>query len=279
MKTIDTSVQMRTQVQIWKSSQKQIALVPTMGNLHAGHLSLVEQAKSLADYVIVSIFVNALQFNQKKDFENYPRTLSQDLQKLEELQVDAAFTPNQQDLYPNGLELAPRIQIPKLADEFCGKYRPGHFEGVCTVVAKLFNATLPDIAVFGKKDFQQLLIIKRLTEELNFDIEIIPGEIVREDDGLAMSSRNSHLSPEERTLAPTIFATLSEVANSFRLECSQKIESEAKFNLDKQGLRVEYLNIRDADNLQEISQNTKNYVVLTAAWLGDTRLIDNIVFQ
>lgn len=279
MKTIDTSVQMRTQVQIWKSSQKQIALVPTMGNLHAGHLSLVEQAKSLADYVIVSIFVNALQFNQKKDFENYPRTLSQDLQKLEELQVDAAFTPNQQDLYPNGLELAPQIQIPKLADEFCGKYRPGHFEGVCTVVAKLFNATLPDIAVFGKKDFQQLLIIKRLTEELNFDIEIIPGETVREDDGLAMSSRNSRLSPEERTLAPTIFAALSEVANSFRPECIQKIESETKFNLDKQGLRVEYLNIRDADNLQEISQNTKNYVVLTAAWLGDTRLIDNIVFQ
>ncbi|MEM8843535.1 MAG: pantoate--beta-alanine ligase [Pseudomonadota bacterium] len=279
MKIISSTAQMRAQVRLWKSNQEQVSLVPTMGNLHQGHLSLINLAKALADRVVVSIFVNALQFNQTSDFENYPRTLDEDLKQLEQMNIDAVFTPNEQDFYPHGIELAPLIHIPVLADEFCGKYRPGHFEGVATVVAKLFNATDPNTAVFGKKDYQQLLIIERLTKELNFDIKISAGETVREKNGLAMSSRNSRLSPKELEIAPNLNSTLFKVSNSFNVDNIQNIEDDAKFSLENHGFRVEYLSIRDARNLQAVAQNTSRYVVLAAVWLGDTRLIDNIVFQ
>lgn len=279
MDIIADCVQVHAQTRAWKSARQKVALVPTMGNLHDGHLSLIRQAKTHADRVIVSIYVNALQFNQQEDFKNYPRTLEDDLKKLEMLEVDVVFTPDEQDLYPYGVPQAPRIFIPDLTKEFCGKFRPGHFEGVCTVVTKLFNLTLPDIAVFGQKDYQQLLIIRRLAEELYFNTEISAGETVREADGLAMSSRNNHLSDEQRALAPQLYSTLCWVRNEFELNHINDIESKAKNIIEKQGFKSEYLNIRDADSLQEINQNTKNYVVLAAAWLGKARLIDNIVFQ
>lgn len=272
-------VQIHAQSQAWKSKKLKVALVPTMGNLHEGHLSLIRLAKTLADRVVVSIYVNALQFNQQEDFRNYPRTLSADLDKLEALDVEAVFTPSEQELYPHGIEQAPRIHMPGLADEFCGQYRPGHFEGVCTVVAKLFNTIRPDVAVFGKKDYQQLLIIKRLTEELYLDIDISAGETVREADGLAMSSRNNRLSDEQRAIAPSLYTALLHVAQEYDFHRIGQIEEQAKNTMEKQGLKVEYLNIRDADSLQAVSQKTSNYVVLAAAWLGATRLIDNIVFQ
>jgi pantoate--beta-alanine ligase len=279
MNIIADCVQIHAQTQAWKSAHQKVALVPTMGNLHDGHLSLVRQAKTLADRVIVSIYVNALQFNQQEDFKNYPRTLADDLEKLEMLEVDVVFMPDEQDLYPYGIQQAPRIFIPELSKEFCGKYRPGHFEGVCTVVTKLFNLTLPDIAVFGQKDYQQLLIIRRMTEELCFNIEISAGNTVREADGLAMSSRNNHLSDELRALAPRLYSTLCWARNEFDINRINDIELKAKNTIEKQGFKYEYLSIRDADTLQEIKQNSKNYVVLAAAWLGKTRLIDNIVFQ
>ena len=271
-------VQIHAQSQAWRSNKLRVALVPTMGNLHAGHMTLIKQAKAHADHVIVSIYVNALQFNQQDDYDNYPRTLSADLEKLESLEVEAVFTPSEQALYPHGLQQAPRIYMPGLADEFCGKYRPGHFEGVCTVVTKLFNITVPHVAIFGKKDYQQLLIIERLSKELCLDIEIIAGETVRENDGLAMSSRNNHLNDEQRAVAPSLHATLQRVTEEFSVEAIDKLETQAKNTLDKQGFRVEYLSIRDADTLQEASQKTSKFVVLAAAWLGSIRLIDNIVF-
>ena len=271
-------VQIHAHSQAWKSNKLRVALVPTMGNLHEGHLSLIRQAKTLADRVIVSIYVNALQFNQQEDFKNYPRTLSADLNKLDALNVEAVFTPSEQELYPYGIDQAPRIHMPGLADEFCGKYRPGHFEGVCTIVTKLFNTIRPDVAVFGKKDYQQLLIIKRLAEELCFDIDIIAGDTVREEDGLAMSSRNNRLSDEQRAIAPCLYAALVRVADDYAFDRIAEIEKQAKFNLEKQGVKIEYLNICDADSLQQISQKTINFVVLAAARLGSIRLIDNIVF-
>ncbi|MEM7303968.1 MAG: pantoate--beta-alanine ligase [Pseudomonadota bacterium] len=279
IESFSTSEQMNAQAQTWKNNQLTIALVPTMGNLHAGHLSLISQAKAMADQVIVSIYVNALQFNQDQDFNSYPRTLAEDIKQLEALEIDALFAPSEDDLYPNGIDLAPRIYMPGLADEFCGKYRPGHFEGVCTVVTKLFNVTTPDIAIFGKKDYQQLLIIKRLTEELKLAIDIQEGETVREQDGLAMSSRNNHLTAEQRSRAARLYTTLCWAAEEYQYDRIREIEAQARNNLEKHGFRIDYLNFSDADNLQPITQTTNKYVVLAAAWLDKTRLIDNIVFQ
>lgn len=278
MYVVTESTQLRSLVKQWQQTQNKIALVPTMGHLHDGHMSLVNIAQSKAQKTIATIFVNPLQFNQQKDLVNYPRSLDADLQKLAAAKVDLVFAPSAGELYPRGDQLAPRIEIPRLADEFCGLYRPGHFAGVCTVVAKLFNLCSPDIAIFGEKDYQQLLIIKQLVRDLNFDIKIYAGATIRETDGLALSSRNALLGKQERSCAAQLYATLLAIKNNFSTDNLAELEDQAKSTLLAAGLRPEYLAIRDAENLLKITQLTENIVVLGAAWLGDTRLIDNLRF-
>ena len=278
MHVISQAEQIRAQVQQWHQQQNNVAIVPTMGHLHAGHLSLIKLAQKKAAHVIVTIFVNPLQFNQTEDLANYPRSLSADLKKLEELNVDAVFTPQESELYPEGLEQAPRIHMPQLDEEFCGQFRPGHFAGVCTVVAKLFNLISPDIAVFGSKDYQQFLIIKRMAQTLNFSIEVIAGDTQREADGLALSSRNSLLGTKQRSLAPKLYQELCKIPGEYTVNQISRLEESSIEHLNQSGFHCEYFAIRDAGNLQKIDNNTKNIVVLAAAWLGSTRLIDNILF-
>ena len=278
MQVISDPGQIRAQTQLWRQQKESIALVPTMGHLHAGHLSLIKLAQTRSVRVVVTIFVNPLQFDQAEDLDRYPRSLVSDLEQLKKSNVDIAFTPQVADLYPEGLEFAPRIQIPRLDQEFCGRFRPGHFAGVCTVVAKLFNLISPDIAVFGNKDYQQLLIIKQMVRTLNFNIEVIAGDTQREPDGLALSSRNSLLDPESRQRAPLLYQVLSEIAARFSPEQVAGLEASSVQQLERAGFECEYLAIRDADNLQRIGQNTTKIVVLAAARLGSTRLIDNILF-
>lgn len=278
MNVISDIEQIRAQVKQWRGKQNTIALVPTMGHLHAGHLSLITLAQSRTQRVIVTIFINPLQFNDAEDLAHYPRSLTADLKQLQKLNVDVVFTPQETDIYPYGIEQCPRIHIPKLSEEFCGRYRPGHFAGVCTIVAKLFNIVTPDIAVFGKKDYQQLLLIKRMAQELNYTVEIIAGDTIREPDGLALSSRNIHLSQKHRAVAPKLYQTLQEISQDFAFDRLDQLEASSQQALSQFGFKCEYLAIRDAKDLSPIKKNTKMFVVLTAAWLGSTRLIDNLLF-
>ncbi len=278
MQVISNPEQMRAQTQQWHRQEDSVAVVPTMGQLHAGHLSLIEIAKTRAKRVVATIFVNPLQFDQAEDLARYPRDLDADLNKLQNLNIDAVFTPQTSDLYPEGLDAAPRIHIPLLEKEFCGRSRPGHFAGVCTVVAKLFNLIAPDIAVFGNKDYQQLLIIRQMVQSLNFKVTILSGDTQREPDGLALSSRNAHLNAEQRALAPQLYQILSEIPSKFQLEQIPALEKSSIQKLEQAGFRCDYFAMRDAAHLQAISLNTTNIVVLAAAWLGSTRLIDNLLF-
>jgi pantoate--beta-alanine ligase len=278
MKVYSESSPIREHINAWKSKGEKIILVPTMGHLHKGHASLIELATSLGQHVLVSIFVNPLQFNQESDFTHYPRSLESDIEQLHTLNVDAVFTPSTESLYPHGIQSAPKIFIPELTEEFDGHYRPGHFEGVCTIVCKLLNILTPDIAVFGNKDYQQLLIIRRMVNDLDFNIDIVAGKTEREPDGLAMSSRNTHLNPHQRALARHLYANLVRVKKQFSLNEIMSLEESARRHIEDTGMTVEYFSIRDAINLQPITNSTKNIVVLTAVWLGNTRLIDNILF-
>ncbi|MDG1249945.1 MAG: pantoate--beta-alanine ligase [Gammaproteobacteria bacterium] len=283
MNIIEHPRPLRAQTRQWRRNQKSIALVPTMGHLHDGHLALVEHAKTQADHVIVSIFVNPLQFDNATDLKSYPSSIASDLQQLSSLGVDAIFKPTVDLLYPLGLELAPKIHIPLLGDEFCGAHRPRHFDGVATIVSKLFNLIEPDIAVFGRKDYQQLLIIQRLVSELNFNIQIKALDTVRTGDGLALSSRNAHLSTEERELACMLYATLKDVAE--QAEQHQLTDNlpalldQAITRLSQASFKVEYLDLRDANDLQAIQAGTTQAIVLAAVQLGKVRLIDNILFK
>ncbi len=283
MNIIEQTRPLRAQIRQWRRNQKSIALVPTMGHLHDGHLALVEHAKTQADHVIVSIFVNPLQFDNADDLKRYPSSIASDLQQLSSLGVGAIFKPTVDLLYPLGLELAPKIHIPLLGDEFCGAHRPGHFDGVATVVSKLFNLIEPDIAVFGRKDYQQLLIIQRLSSELNFNIQIQALDTVRTEDGLALSSRNAHLSTEERRLACMLYATLkgiAEQAEQQRLTDNlPTLLDQSITRLNQASLKVEYLDLRDAADLQAIRSETTQAIVLAAVQLGKVRLIDNILFE
>ena len=283
MNIIEHERPLRAQIRQWRRNQQSIALVPTMGHLHDGHLALVDHAQSQANHVIVSIFVNPLQFDNTEDLKRYPSSIASDLQRLSALGVDAIFKPTVDLLYPLGLELAPRIHIPMLGDEFCGAERPGHFDGVATVISKLFNLVEPDFAIFGRKDYQQLLIIQRLVSELNFTVQLQAVDTVRADDGLALSSRNVHLSTEERVLACTLYATLNNIsqqANKLRLaDTLASVLSEATTHLSQSSLKVEYLALRDASDLQAIRAETTEAIVLAAVQLGKVRLIDNILFE
>lgn len=262
-----------------RKAEKKIALVPTMGNLHQGHLSLVKQAQSLADYVVVSIFVNPTQFVAGEDFDNYPRTLDADLAYLKHLNVDLVFIPDMAEVYPNDAQITTEVIVPELDSIYCGEFRPGHFKGVATVVCKLFNIVQPDIAVFGEKDYQQLLVIRSLVKNLNLPIDIYGAATMRETDGLAMSSRNMYLDEAERQKAPLLFKAIMEVAESLiRGDSNYKnLEKNAISSLKEAGFKLEYFSICDSKTLKKpINQEL---VILAAAWLGKARLIDNVAVQ
>jgi len=254
-----------------------VGFVPTMGYLHDGHLSLLHHAREAADLVVVSIFVNPTQFNSSEDFDNYPRDDKADAAMLEEEGVDVLFLPPVEEVYPAGA--ATRIHVAGLSEELCGKHRPGHFEGVATVVAALFNMVQPDLAVFGRKDFQQLQVIRRMTRDLHFPVRIVAGDTVRERDGLAMSSRNARLAPEQRELAPVIHRALAAAAEAFRAgeRSAAALITVAKRVLHTcEALTIEYLEIVDPDAIAATDVADERSVMAIAAWLGPVRLIDNV---
>lgn len=261
----------------WRKTAGRVAFVPTMGNLHEGHLALVREAKKRADNVVVSIFVNRLQFGQGEDFDKYPRTLGQDAAKLEGEGVAVVFAPDEKELYPN-VEQRYNVEPPNLQNELCGRFRPGHFRGVATVVTKLFNIVQPDAACFGKKDYQQLAIIKGFAEDLNFNVEIVPVDTGRASDGLALSSRNQYLNENERAEAPRLFRELNKIAEALHGGnlAYAELEQTAVRNLTAAGWTVDYVEIRHAESLAVAHAGDKDLVVLAAARLGGTRLIDNV---
>ena len=273
MKIIHTIQELRD----WRREAGSVAFVPTMGNLHEGHLALVREATKRADKVVVSIFVNRLQFGQGEDFDRYPRTLEQDAAKLAGEGVAVLFAPSEQELYPNVAQQY-NVVPPHLQNELCGAFRPGHFRGVATVVAKLFNIVEPDYACFGKKDYQQLAILQGMAADLNFRVEIVPVDIGRAADGLALSSRNQYLSEAERKQAPQLYRELQAVARSVKNGNRDyaALEQQAAANLKQAGWQVDYVEIRHAGNLQVAHVGDSELVVLAAARLGNTRLIDNI---
>ncbi|MFH2134932.1 MAG: pantoate--beta-alanine ligase [Pseudomonadota bacterium] len=256
-------------------AEKSIAFVPTMGNLHAGHVALVKQARQQGTCVVVSIFVNPLQFGPNEDFDQYPRTLEADCEKLQGL-ADVVFAPSVAEMYPEQQTLF--IELPPIAGELCGAHRPGHFRGMATVVLKLLNLVQPQIALFGKKDYQQLAIIRQMVAQFNLPVIIVGGETVRAEDGLALSSRNQYLTEAERTEAPQLHLTLQTVARSILGGAADfaALESEAEAALAKRGWQVEYVSIRSQQGLRKPQAGEKRLVVLAAARLGATRLIDNL---
>lgn len=261
-----------------RSMAGRVALVPTMGNLHRGHMALVEHARKRADHVVVSIFVNPLQFDRQADLRAYPRTPEQDAQLLETADVDLLFLPEVETIYPRSLKEQTRVEVPGLSEMLEGASRPGHFVGVATIVCKLFNMVQPELALFGRKDYQQLLVIRRMVEDLALPIEVEGLPTVREADGLAMSSRNSYLSDIERQRAPALYRALQRTAGALlrgRKDYSL-LEQEAIASVDQAGLRSDYLVIRRADDLAEPQSGDRSLVILAAAFLGSARLIDNL---
>jgi pantoate--beta-alanine ligase len=277
METVYQINSLRMLVAGMRKAAQRVALVPTMGNLHLGHLRLVEAAKSMAQRSVVSIFVNPMQFGPNEDLHSYPRTLEEDSRQLVKAGLDILFAPSVVEIYPQGIEGATRVEVSDVSDILCGASRPGHFAGVATVVTKLLNIVQPDIALFGEKDWQQLVVIRRLVADLNMPIEIVGVPTVREADGLAMSSRNRYLSPSERAIAPILFATLQKAAEHLRSgkEDYAALEMAALKELEEAGLRSDYVTIRRADDLQTPDSKNTNLRILAAAWLGSTRLIDN----
>ena len=258
---------------------RRVAFVPTMGNLHDGHLALVNQARAAADAVVVSIFVNPMQFAASEDLDTYPRTLDNDLSALREAGVNLVLTPSADDIYPNGSARQTTIHVPGLGDALCGKDRPGHFDGVCTVVYKLFQLVGPDIAVFGEKDLQQLLIIKKMVVDLGLPIDIQSGPTQRAEDGLALSSRNQYLSASERAVAPLLWQTLQSCAATLTETPDREpasIIDPARETLEQAGFTVDYLELRELSTLQLVDSGAQDCALFVAARLGDTRLIDNI---
>ncbi len=256
-----------------------IGFVPTMGNLHQGHLSLIQQAQDAADRVVVSIFVNPMQFAAHEDLDTYPRTLEADLSALRETGVDLVFTPGTSDMYPQGSENETTIHVPTLGDGLCGKDRPGHFDGVCTVVYKLFQLVQPDVAIFGEKDLQQLLIIKKMTHDLKLPIQILSGATQRDEDGLALSSRNQYLTADERATAPLLWRTMKICADKLAQCPAEDVPAaltDARETLEKAGFAVDYLDLRTLSTLSIASDTSEACALLAAARLGNTRLIDNI---
>ena len=278
MLVVESITGLRREIAALRRAGKRIAFVPTMGNLHAGHLKLVQIARQHADVVVASIYVNPLQFGPKEDFGAYPRTPDDDKKALETEKTDLLFMPTDAEMYPRGLDVMTKVEVPALGDILCGQFRPGHFRGVTTVVNRLFSLVQPDVAVFGKKDYQQLMLIKLMVADLGLPIEIVGVDTMREADGLALSSRNNYLSPAERQVAPKLYATLRDVRDRILKEGGVRsgIETDTLHALETAGFRADYLSVRRAADLGEPGPQDKALVILVAAWLGRTRLIDNI---
>ncbi|WP_028111007.1 pantoate--beta-alanine ligase [Ferrimonas futtsuensis] len=277
MQTISDTHRLHQQLKQWRSQGQTIAFVPTMGNLHSGHLLLVKEAKQRADRVVVSIFVNPMQFGAGEDLDAYPRTLEQDQASLVELGADLLFTPTPDLLYPKGLENQTFVEVPGISMLYCGESRPGHFRGVATVVCKLFNLVQPDLALFGMKDYQQLAVIRTMVRDLNMPIEILGIETVRNSDGLALSSRNGYLSANERQLAPELKRTLDWMAEKLREDNDLRaLEQQAADRLNSAGFSTDYIHICHAHSLEKAGSDDKELVILAAAQLGRARLIDNL---
>ena len=281
METVTTIAAVREYVRRWHSEGRRVAFVPTMGNLHPGHVSLIEMARSHGDCFVASIFVNPMQFGPNEDFAHYPRTPTQDARMLADAGCDLMFMPDVAEIYPNGSERATRVDVPGLSSILDGEFRPGHFEGVATIVAKLFHIVEPDVAVFGEKDFQQLTIIRRMVADLCLAVTIVAAPTVREPDGLAMSSRNQYLTDEERKKAPLIHQLLRSAVE--RLQAGDRdfaaTERKALETLVGSGFRPDYFSVRRADDLGSPDSATGHLVVLVAARLGRARLIDNLQLE
>lgn len=278
MKTFCKNKQLRNAINKDRSEGKTVAFVPTMGNLHEGHIQLVRKAKQIADVVVVSIFVNPLQFGANEDLDNYPRTLSDDKQKLFAEGTDYLLYPDVEEIYPEGMDKQTLVVVPDLSETLCGAIRPGHFAGVATVVSKLFQIVQPDIAIFGKKDFQQLAIIEKMVKDLCMPIEVLGVETARDVDGLALSSRNGYLTDEERSIAPALHQTLLDCREAIAcgFDSYQELEQYCTDALKTAGFEPDYFSVRDAHTLMEVTHKTEQIVILAAAKLGKPRLIDNV---
>lgn len=278
METVTTISAVRERVRAWRRAGEQVVFVPTMGNLHAGHVSLIEAAGRHGKRFVASIFVNPMQFGPNEDFAHYPRTPREDERMLAAAGCDLMFMPDVAEIYPHGSERATRVEVPGLSRILEGEFRPGHMEGVSTVVAKLFHIVEPDVAVFGEKDFQQLTVIRRMVAELCMRVEIVGAPTMRDTDGLALSSRNQYLTPAERKVAPVIYATLEAAAGRLRAGDAHfaSIERDGFQALERAGLRPDYFSVRRADDLGSPTPETRALVVLAAARLGRARLIDNV---
>ncbi|MDE2497318.1 MAG: pantoate--beta-alanine ligase [Xanthomonadaceae bacterium] len=281
MRTVGDLRALRACIRAWKQEGHRVGFVPTMGNLHAGHFSLVDLARRQADRVVASVFVNPTQFGPSEDFARYPRTLAEDSVGLVEHNCDLLFAPSVEVMYPFGPEQAMRIHVPGVGDTLEGAHRPGHFDGVATVVAKLFAMVEPDVAVFGQKDWQQLLVVRRLARELAFPLEIVAGPTVRDDDGLALSSRNRYLDVHQRARAPELHATLEWMRESFvDGHVLAAIEGAAVRRLERAGFNPDYAVVRRAEDLGVPAEGERSgLLALVAAKLGNTRLIDNLAFD
>lgn len=279
MEVITDKDGLRDRLQDWRHDGDHIAIVPTMGNLHDGHLSLIEIAREHAERVVVTLFVNPTQFGDGEDFEGYPRTLEVDKRKVKRAKADLLFVPDIETMYPFGTDSAVSVTLPVLTSELCGEARPGHFDGVTSVVTRLLGLIQPDIAVFGEKDYQQLAIIKRLVADMSLPVRIIAGPTRREEDGLAMSSRNQYLDAGERAVAPLLYKTLRDIAKALEDGAHDyaELEQNAMHSLAETGFQPEYISIRRAETLEVPDRDTDELVVLGAARLGSARLIDNVL--
>lgn len=279
MEEVSTAEALREQLVDWRHAGDHVALVPTMGNLHEGHLSLVKIAREHAERVVVSIFANPKQISDSEDGCEYPRTLELDRRRLRKAQADLVFVPDVETIYPFGIDNATSVTVPALTGELCGVFRPGHFDGVTSVISRLFSLVQPDVAVFGQIDYQQQLVIQRMVKDLSLPIQVICGQTQREKDGLAISTRNQFLTDEERAIAPKMHEVIDEIGRG--LETGQRnyaeIESAAIAKLEGFGFRPEYVSIRRAENLEAPDRDCDELVVLVAAHLGKVRLIDNQV--
>jgi pantoate--beta-alanine ligase len=283
MKTVSQISELRAQVKAWRQQGLTIAFVPTMGNLHAGHISLVDEAHKHADKIVASIFVNPMQFGINEDIDNYPRTMVNDQQKLTAAGTDLLFTPTPDIIYPKGLAKQSFVEVPNISDGYCGESRPGHFRGVATVVCKLFNLVQPDVACFGLKDYQQVQVIQTMVEDLSLPISIIPVATTREESGLALSSRNGYLTAEEKAIAPALQQNLQWLAEQISLGFAQSdsidfigLSKQAAKAINDSGLHTDYLHVCHAQTLQPASEDDTQLVILAAAHCGKARLIDNL---
>ena len=279
LKVVEQPSELRSALDAARLKGRKIGFVPTMGNLHAGHISLVKEAQKSCDVVVVSIFVNPLQFNNSSDLANYPRTLEQDITALNQAGADFVFTPSAEELYPNGLEAETKVTVPVLSDILEGELRPGHFDGVSTVVCKLFNLVQPHLAVFGEKDYQQLALIRKMTTDLLLPIEIIGLATVREASGLAMSSRNNRLSGKQLQTAPLLAKEMRNIASQLSHSNQAELSKAAQQALENNGFKCDGIDIVDAESLSPLSPQSRSAVILMAAFLGEVRLIDNCVIE